>query len=292
MSKFGRQHTTAALFLLPALAVYTIFLINPVFQTVYQSFFDWNGIAQSPMVFSGLSNYRQILTSAPFARALRNVGIFLLLGFLIQMPISLMLGLFITGKLKFLRFFKVAFFIPVVLPMTAIGIMWSFILMPKVGLLDTLLRTLGLGSLVQSWLGNMGVVPYTIPAINTWVFVGQNMLIFAAGIVGISGDIYEAAEIDGAVGLRKLILVTVPMLKETFKIYAILCVTGCLKVFDIIYVLTSGGPNGASDVPATLLYYSAFRYQRYGYANAIGVVILVLCLGGSLLLNRLLKVES
>lgn len=287
-----RQYITAALFLLPALLLYTVILINPIIQTVYQSFFSWNGIAQSPMVFNGLNNFSQLLANAAFWRALKNVGIFLLVGFMIQMPISFLLALYTTSKLRFMRFYKTSFFIPVVLPMAAIGIMWNFILWPNNGLLNGLLQALGLGSLIKDWLGSPSVVPFTIPLVNTWVFVGQNMLIFAAGIVNIPRELHEAAQIDGATGTKRLFRITLPLLKETFKIYAILCITGCLKVFDIIYVMTKGGPNGASDVPATLLYYSAFRYDNYGFANAIGVVILVLGLGGSVLLNKFLKAEA
>lgn len=278
------------MFLLPAVAVYAVFLVTPILQTVYQSFFRWNGIATSPMVFSGLDNYRALLQNKEFWRALKNAGIFMLVGFAVQMPISFLLALFTTSKLKGMRFFKTAFFVPVILPMTAIGIMWNFILWPTGGLLNSLLQTLGMGGLIQDWLGAR-MAPFTIPLVNTWVFVGQNMIIFAAGIVGIPSSISEAALIDGATGLKKLTHITLPLLKDTFKIYAVLCVTGCLKVFEIVYVMTSGGPNGASDVPATLLYYAAFRHQKPSLAMTIGVAILALAFAGSAVLNKLLKTE-
>ena len=278
-----------AAFLLPAVAVYAVFLISPIAQTVYQSFFKWNGIAGSPMVFNGLSNYGAMLRSKDFWNALKNSGIFMLVGFGIQMPIAFLLALFITSKLKGVRFFKTAFFIPVVLPMTAIGIMWNFILWPMGGLLNNILQVFGMSAdAMPNWLG-IHLAPITIPLVSAWAFVGYNMLIFAAGIVSIPTDIYEAAMIDGATGLKQVLYITIPLLRDSFKIYAVLCVTGCLKVFEIVFVMTGGGPNGASDVPATLLYYAAFRHQKPSLAMAISVAVLILALVSSLLLNKLLQ---
>lgn len=279
-------------FLLPAVAVYAVFLISPIAQTVYQSFFKWNGIAGSPMVFGGLDNYRVMLRNKDFWRALQNAGIFMLVGFCVQMPIAFLLALLITSKLKGVRFFKTAFFIPVVLPMTAIGIMWNFILWPMGGLLNNILQVLGMSAnAMPNWLG-IHLAPITIPLVNAWAFVGYNMIIFAAGIVGVPAELYEAAMIDGAMGLKQVLHITIPLLRDSFKIYAVLCVTGCLKVFEIVFVMTGGGPNGASDVPATLLYYAAFRHQKPSLAMAISVAVLILALLSSLLLGKLLQTDK
>ncbi|HEY5584656.1 MAG TPA: sugar ABC transporter permease [Ruminiclostridium sp.] len=279
-------HLVAILFVLPALLLYTILLINPVIQSVRMSFFSWNGIAQSPLVYVGLENFKELIQNGEFWRALANVGKFLVVGFLLQMPLSFILSLIITSKIKAIKFFKTAFFIPVILPVTAISIMWTFILWPTGGVINSIMQTLGMQGLIQDWLGDPHIVSITIPLINMWIAAGLNMIVFSAGIVSIPEELYEAAEIDGATGFKKIWKITIPLLKETIKIYCVLCVTGCLKVFDIVYVMTSGGPNGASDVPATLLYYSAFKYQKYGFASSIGTVILVLGLVVSLLINK------
>ncbi|HEX2926585.1 MAG TPA: sugar ABC transporter permease [Ruminiclostridium sp.] len=279
-------HLVAILFVLPALLLYTVLLINPVVQSVKMSFFSWNGIAQSPQIFVGLDNYKELIHSSEFWRALANVGKFLVVGFVLQMPVAFILSLIITSKIKGIKFFKTIFFIPVILPITAISIMWTFILWPTGGALNSVLQALGMHGLIKDWLGDPNIVAITIPLINLWIAAGLNMIIFSAGIVNIPEDLYEAAEIDGATGFKKVWNITLPLLKETIKIYAVLCVTGCLKVFDIVYVMTSGGPNGASDVPATLLYYSAFKYQKYGFASSIGTVILVLGLVVSILINK------
>lgn len=285
-------HLVAVLFVLPAFLLYTILLINPILQAVYQSFFSWDGIAQSSLVFAGLDNYRELMASSEFWRALANVGKFVIVGFLLQMPVSFILSLVITSKIKAVRFFKTAYFLPVIFPMTAIAIMWNFILWPTGGLLDAIMQVFGLGGLIQDWLGDPNVVSFTVPLVNMWVYAGLNMIIFAAGIVGIPNDIYEAAEIDGASGFSRIWRITVPLMKESFKIYAIMCITGCLRVFDIVFVMTGGGPNGASDVPASLLYYSAFRWQKFGIANSIGTVILVLGLVTSALMNKFISSEN
>ncbi len=285
-------HLIAILFVLPSLLLYTVLLINPVIQSIRMSFFSWNGIAQSPLVYVGFDNYRELVQSSEFWRALANVGKFLVVGFVLQMPVSFLLGLIITSKIKAVRFFKTAFFIPVILPITAISIMWTFILWPTGGVVNSLLQTLGLQGLIQDWLGDPKIVSITIPLVNMWIAVGLNMIIFSAGMVSIPEELYEAAEIDGATGFKKIWNIMLPLLKDTIKVYSVLCVTGCLKVFDIVYVMTSGGPNGASDVPATLLYYSAFKYQQYGFANSIGTVILILGLAGSILINKFVNNEA
>ena len=277
------------IFLLPAILIYTTFLTYPITQTIYQSFFSWNGIMQSPLEFVGLDNYRDLYGNKEFFQALANSGRFLIVGFALQMPLSFLLGLFITSKLKFAKIFKTLYFLPVVIPMTAVGIMWGIILLPNGGLFNEVLQVLGLGFLVKDWLGSTTVVPWTLPMVNLWAFVGLNMIIFSAGIVNIPSDIYEAAEIDGATGLVKIFRITLPLMKNTFKTYAILCVTGCLKVFDIVFIMTSGGPNRASDVPATMLYYAGFRYQKFGLANSIGVTIFVLGLVASILINKVIR---
>ena len=287
--KKGNQYFIIIIFLLPAVLIYTTILIYPITQTIYQSFFSWNGIAQSALEFVGLDNYKALYGNKEFFQALANSGRFLVVGFVLQMPISFLLGLFITSKFRFVKGFKTSYFLPVVLPMTAVGIMWGFILLPGDGLFNEVLNLLGLGFLVQDWLGSITVVSWTLPMVNLWASVGLNMIIFSAGIVNIPSDIYEAAEIDGATGLAKIFRITIPLMKNTFKTYAILCITGCLKVFDIVFIMTSGGPNKASDVPATMLYYSGFKYQRFGLANSIGVSIFVLGLIASILINKFIR---
>lgn len=289
MSKRLSVYGVPILFLLPALLLYTLLLINPIIQSVYMSFFEWNGIAKSPLVFAGLDNYKDMFTNPVFWNSLKNVGYFIAGSFLVLLPLSFALAMVVTSKLRGVRFFKTAFFIPVVLPMTAVGLMFNFILYPNGGMVNTVLDLTGLGSLARNWLGDPQMSTISVVLVNEWIWAGFNMMIFAAGLVGIPQEIHQAAEVDGASGWKKLRLITVPMLNESFKIFSILAITGSLRVFDIIYVMTSGGPNNASDVPATLLYYEAFRYNHFGLSNSIGVFILVVSMLASAILNKVMK---
>jgi raffinose/stachyose/melibiose transport system permease protein len=279
------NYIKAALFILPAFALMTVFLIYPIFDSVILSFYHWRGISSAAYKFVGLANYKDLFTNKYFYISLKNVGWFLLVGLTVQMWLSVTLALIISNELKGTRFFKTAFFTPVVLPLTAVGLMWSFILYPNGGPLNLMLESLGLKMLARNWLGETATVSVTVALVNMWVWAGFNMLIFAAGMTNIPEELYEAAKIDGADGLTKFFYVTVPLLKESFKVYILLCITGCLRVFDIVFVMTGGGPNGASDMPGTLLYYQAFRYENFGLASSIGTFILVTGLIASAFLN-------
>ncbi len=279
-------YLTPTLFLLPAIALYTIFLINPIVQTVYMSFFEWNGVMKSPMRYIGWDNYVEMIGNKVFWKSLLNSFWFIVGSFVILMPLSFALALVITSKIRMRRFFKTAFFIPVVLPLTAVGLMWGFILYPNGGLVNLLLENMGLHAWAKNWLGDSTLAIFSVVFVNEWIWAGFNMMIFSAGLVNISEEINQAAEMDGAIGWKKMRYVTIPMLNESFKIFSVLAITGSLRVFDIIYVMTQGGPNNASDVPATLLYYEGFRYNNFGVSNSIGVAILVLSLLGSILLNK------
>ncbi|UKS28224.1 sugar ABC transporter permease [Paenibacillus sp. HWE-109] len=279
-------------FVFPAMILYTVLLIYPALYAVYMSFFNWNLIASSTMEFVGFHHYVQMLEDATFWRSLTNACWFILGSFLVLMPISFALALVVTGDRKFKRFFKTAFFMPVVLPITAVGLMWTFILNPNFGALNALLETLGLGGLAHDWLGDPDRSIFTVVLVNAWVFAGLNMVIFAAGLVSIPKDIYQAAEIDGANRSQQIWQITIPMMKETFKIFSILAITGSLKVFDIVYVMTGGGPNQKTEVPASLLFNQAFKYNNFGLANSIGTFILVAGLTISLILNRLAKQDA
>ncbi len=279
-------------FILPALILYTLFMIYPVIFAVYMSFFNWNLIAESTMKFVGFHHYKIMFEDPLFWRSLKNASWFIVGSFLVLMPISFALSLVVTSDLKFKRFFKTAFFMPVVLPLTAVGLMWTYILNPNFGAFNALLEVLGLGKLAHDWLGDPHVSVYITVLVNAWVYAGLNMVIFSAGLVSIPKDIYQAAEIDGANRANQIWKITIPMMKETFKIFSILAITGSLRVFDIVYVMTGGGPNQMTEVPATLLFNETFKYNNFGLGNSIGTFILVVGLTFSLILNRFVKHDT
>lgn len=278
------------LFVLPGLALFVYLVVVPMVESVVQSLYSWNGIAISPMRFVGVKNFTVIFKDARFWRSFINVGWFMLGGFLILMPLAFFLALIINKKHPLRKFFKTTYFLPVVLPMAAVGIMWIYLLFPDTGVVPVLLKAVGIKA--PNFLGDPKWAIKSIVLVNEWIFAGLNMLIFSAGIVAIPADLYESADIDGANGFQKMVGITIPMMLESFKTFSILCVTGCIKHFNLVFIMTGGGPSHASEMPTTLLYNEAFRYSNYGVGNAIGVVLLLSGVLLSLLTNKLFTVEN
>lgn len=286
INKKIKEYIIIALFLAPALLIFIIFILYPVFNTIYLSFHSWKGIYGSNLNFVGFSNYIKVLKSDHFYKALLNSVYFLIGGFVILMPLSFLLALLITSKLKYTKLMKTSFFMPIMLSITAVALMWVYILNPTFGAVNTILRALGLNSLAKEWLSTPTLNVWVIVLVNEWTYAGYNMLIFASGLISIPKSIYESAEIDGCIGIKKLIYISIPLCKESFKIFSILCITGCLKVFDLVWAMTKGGPNRTSETPATLLYNEAFTFKSFGTSAAIGVILLILGIILSLLLTR------
>lgn len=279
----------AVLFVLPAFLLVGLFLLYPVFETVRLSFFKWSGVAGAKEIFVGLDNFRAVFGSPKFWLALRNSLFFMLGGFFVLMPLAFLLAKIITSKMRGVRFFKVSYYLPVMLPITAVGLIWVYLLNPDWGLVNGVLEKLGMGSLGKDWLGVPTLNVITVVLVNEWIFAGFNMLIFAAGLVAIPEEVYEAAKIDGANKRTTLFYVTLPMMKEAFQVFTVLCISGSLKTFDLMFAMTGGGPNHSSEVPATLLYSEAFSSRSFGRGNAIGVIILSLGLILSLSISKVFK---
>ncbi len=279
-------------FLIPALLIFFGLIVYPVCNTIYLSFHKWIGIYGAAKPFVGFSNYQRVLTSDDFWTALLNSVYFMIGGFVILMPLAFILALIITSKLRGTKLMKTAFFMPVMLSTTAVALMWVYILNPSYGAVNGILRSIGLGSMAKEWLSTPTLNVWSVVLVNEWMYAGYNMLIFAAGLVSIPDSLYEAAEIDGCTGFKKICHISIPLSKESFKIFSILCVTGCLKAFDLIWAMTKGGPNHSSETPATLLYNQAFTFKAFGKSSAIGVILLILGVALSLLMNRIFKKEE
>lgn len=251
------------------------------------SFYKWNGIPNSPLQYVGLKNYAALFQDAKFITALTNVGIFILSGFILILPVSLFLATVIQSKEKGKRFLKTSYFMPQVISRTAIALMWYFLLYPEGGPVATLLEAAGFKGVNVNFLGSKTYAIYAITVINAWTYAGFNMLIFSSGIAGIPGDIYEAAIMDGATPWQKMRYITFPMLKNSFQIFTLNCIIGSITTFEMVYVTTGGGPGSASEVFGTLLYKNAFTYNNYGYSNAMGSFLIVASFLASVLLTGL-----
>lgn len=292
MGRRNKEVLVSVLLSLPALVLFIALIIYPVCNTVYLSFTKWKGIAGIPKQFVGLDNYIKVLSNDSFWNALLNSGYFMIGGFLILMPLSFALALIVTSRMKYTRFLKTAYFMPVMLSTTAVALIWVYILNPSWGAVNQLLSATGFEELRRDWLATPVLNVWCVVLVNEWMYAGYNMLIFAAGLVVIPETLYDAAKIDGCDWWARLKHIILPLSKESFKIFSVLCITGCLKVFDLIWAMTKGGPNNVSSTPAILLYTEAFTYKDFGKSSVIGVFLLIMGGALSLLVNRALRREE
>lgn len=276
-----------ALALLPALLLFVVFVIIPIFWSAYYGVFEWKGIGTSR--FIGFGNYSEILQDPIFWRALKNNLILVISAILGQIPIALLLALVLLKNSFFSRFIRSAVFMPMVLSTVVVGLIWGYIYHPQFGLVNTVLEAIGLESWTRAWLSepHINILAITIP-IN-WSNIGPYMIIFIAALQNISPEIDDAANIDGAHGGKKLVYVTLPMIWSTVIVTMVLCISGSLKAFDHVMVMTHGGPAQSTELLATYMYNNTFRVYRYGYGSAVSTIIMIisaLLIGINYLLTR------
>lgn len=288
MNKMLGKKRYIAVFVLPALLLFLCFTIIPLIISGTYSLFDYDGIGT--MKFVGLKNYlNMFVTDRYFGKAVLNSLFLVGASLLIQLPISLMLAMALSKGIKGEKFFRTVYFIPVVISSMVIGQLWMKMFNSDYGLFNSLIRALGVDDFYFSWLSNpkTAFLATLIPAI--WQYIGYHMLIFYAGIKSISTDYYEAAQIDGATKWQVRRKITLPLLAPVIKTCAIFSITGALRAFDLIYVMTGGGPNHASEVPATLMYNNLFRKGLYGFGSAQAFFIVLECLILTFVVSRLFK---
>ncbi len=287
MNSFIRNRTAIALGLAPALVLYLAFVILPIGRSFAFGFTDWNGLSKP--VFAGLSNFGRIFTDPVFWTALKNNVFVVVASVFAQIPLGILAAIVLTAKLRFARFFRTAFFVPMVLSTVVVGLLWSTILNSQVGPLKAVLEAVGFAT-TPDWLGDPSIAMYTLCGVIVWQFVGLYMVIFLAALQNIPEELLEAAEIDGAGETAKLLKIRLPLLKPTIAAAVVLCISGSMRSFDLIYVMTAGGPAHATEVMATYMYNKTFTVYRYGYGSAVSLVICVLSFalisGGRALLAR------
>lgn len=278
MDNYRKNTKAIILFLLPAFLIYTFIEVVPVMQSIYFSFFEWPGIKGVPLEFVGMNNFIHVLGNSEFWHSMRNVLWFLILSLLTQLPVGLVLAILLSTYCKGYKVFKTIFFIPLILSVTAVSLMWYFILFPNNGALNTFLTSIGLEKLTRAWLIDKNTALNTVILVSSWIGCVYYMTINFAAISAIPEEIIDAALLDGAVGIKKILYITLPLIWESIKISVVLIITGVLKVFDVVFILTGGGPNGLTNVPTTLMYDEAFKYSHYGYGSAISTIIFVVSL--------------
>ena len=282
----GKKYRPEAFFMIaPVILLYTFVIIYPLGNMVFTSFFEWNGIPTDPYRFVGIGNYVTFFQDYTTKTAFINLGILCVTGLFVTIPVSLFLATVVSKKFFGIRFVKTCYFLPVVINRIAICLMFTFIMLPGQGPVPVLLKELGIAEHFNLF-NDIHTAMWGVALANMWSNVGFQMIIFSSGMAAISEDVYEAAAMDGVTPWQRLIYITLPQLKPTFKIVVVFVLTGAFKVFDFIMGLTGGGPGYATDVPNTLLYKNAFTYSKFGYANAIAVIMIVLCLVITVVTNR------
>ena len=267
------------LFLAPALLILITLMGIPMFDAIILSFKRWNGM--SPATWAGLRNYAALGHDRMFIHALWNTAYFTFATVVLKTSIPLVIAVLLNTGIRGGTAFRTLYFMPVIISLAISGLLWAMILEPNFGILNDTLRQLGLSGLARLWLADKSTVMPTIIAVSVWHDIGFYLVIYFAALRGIPRDLYEAAEIDGANALHKFFYVTVPMLRPIIVLVIVLNMINGVKVFDQIWVMTTGGPNHASDTLGTYLYSIAFggvgsSSPRLGYAAAMAVIILVI----------------
>jgi raffinose/stachyose/melibiose transport system permease protein len=276
---------TIILFLLPALALYLVFVLIPVINAAHYSLYKWNGL-QPLDNFVGLKNYATAFGSDTFKTAVSNNFLIIALSLLIQIPFSLSLAVLLNRRFTGRAVFRVIFFLPYVLSEAITGIVFSLLLQPG-ALVDSGVSSVGLGGLVQDWLGDTTIVMFTLFVIISWKYFGFHMILLMAGLQGIPREIEEAALIDGAGRWQAFRHITLPLLGPTLRVSIFLSMIGALQLFDMIWVMTKGGPVGASNTMAIAMFKAGFTNQQMGYGSALAVILFLFALVLALAYQRL-----
>ncbi|MCC9264525.1 sugar ABC transporter permease [Bacillus velezensis] len=285
----SRKRFIPFLFLAPAL-IFLLFVYIPIIENVFFSLFEWSSF-QPEKTFIGLKNYIDLFHDPVFFTALRNNVLYAVISLICQVGGGLILAAVLEDRLvrKWSPFFRTVFFLPVVISMTVIALLFDFIYNPEIGLLNQLLEAVGLDELTRAWLGDENTAMLSVIFVSQWQSVGYIAMLYIVSIQSIPAELYESAQLDGAGKIQQFFHITVPQTKEMSFVAVVMTLTGAFTVFNEPYILTGGGPGNASEVLSTFLYKSAFTKDMMGYASAIATVVLLLTLALSLIQMKFFK---
>ncbi len=277
-------------FLAPALLLYGTFVLYPYSRAMYIAFTKWRGLRRAPE-FVGFENFRRLFRDDHFWNALANNGIYMIVLPVFTLGLALFLAFMITRKVRFSNFYRITFFFPQVMSVVAIGILWSFVYHPSIGILNYVLKAGGVSS-PPIWLGDPTTALGAIAAVTIWQAAGFYMVLFMAGMQSIPESYYEAAALDGATRNDIFFRITLPLLWETLRSALVFIAIGASNMFGITFTMTQGGPDRSTDVLATLLYEEAFTHSRFGYSTAIAMMLFLIVLALSLVTMALTRRET
>ena len=281
---------TIALFLAPSLLLYVWLVILPVVQGAFFSLYDWNGLGPLSH-FVGIDNYVRLWEDAVFPGAVAHNLMIAAAAVFVELPLALGLAVLLRAKFRGRAMFRAIFFLPFVLSEVIAGMTWRFLLRPE-GLVNGVFGAIVPGCEPIAWLGDTSTVMIAVSATVVWKYFGIYLVLFLAGLQDIPAEVEEAARVDGASPFQLLRYVTIPLLRRTINLSAFLTILGAIQIFDIVWVMTQGGPVGSSETMGTVLYKTAFRGFEVGYGSAMAFVLFLLCLLFSLLQQRALRQEA
>ncbi|WAM33579.1 carbohydrate ABC transporter permease [Caldicellulosiruptor morganii] len=262
------QNLGLALFLAPALILIGIYIIWPIIMSFDLSLYEWDGVSPQKL-YLGLKNWKDLLVDSIFWHAFGNNIKFIFLSIIIEMPIAILIAVLLDRGGKRFDAFKSLFYLPMLMSSVAIGVLFKYIYDPNFGLISGILSFLHLDSLNQDWLGDPNVAFYSVVAVICWQYIPFYMIFFIAALSNIPQELYEAAKIDGATQQQYFWRIELPLLTPSIKTACILSLIGSLKYFDLIYVMTEGGPSNATELMATYMYKNAFASFKMGYGSTI-----------------------
>ena len=281
----GEPRRIGYLYLLPAFVVFTLFVLLPFAHAIWLSLFEWDGI--TPGRWVGLDNYADVVQDAALRRAFGHALVLIVFYALLPVAIGLLIaGLLARTRIRGLTLFRTVLFLPYVLAMVVVAVMWRMIYDPSNGALNEGLRAVGLGGLAQSWLGDFDLALPSVGLIGTWVMYGLAMVLLTAGVQKIPPSLYDAARVDGAGIVREFFAVTLPALRGEIAVALTLTTIQALRNFDLVYITTKGGPGDATSVPAFQVYDRAFQTGQVGSAAAVGLTLTVVIFLISFTINR------
>jgi raffinose/stachyose/melibiose transport system permease protein len=278
------------LYILPALFLILSLVFLPIVLNLYNSLFRWNSF-DTGRTFVGLEYYIRLFKDPVFYTALKNNSLYAIISLVFQVGGGLIIAAILEDKLirRFQPFFRTVFFIPSVISIAVVGLLWQLLYNPEIGLVNGALKAIGQSEWARSWLGDSEVAIYAVVAVSQWQYTGYMVMLFLIAMQKIPFEYYEAAMIDGASRIKTFFNITVPQIKEMLLVGSVITVIGAFKVFDEVYIMTSGGPGRSTEVLGTMLYRSAFRNDEMGYASTIGTVVFVITLTLSLVQLKLGK---
>lgn len=290
MKKFFGNKMAIAIFTLPALILFTVMVFYPILQVFYRSFFNWNGLTAG--TFIGFDNFVRLLDDTTFKIANKNGFMFAAVITVFQMTLATILAIAVSNvKIKGRNFFRVAYFIPVVLSVTVVCQLWLSMYNADTGLINKFFEAIG-SDYRQNWLADTDKAIFAIAIVNAWQWTGYQFALILAGIKSIPQSYYEAAQIDGCTPLKAHAKITIPLLKETYKFCLVISVTGGIKAFTEMFIMSSGGPGNSTYTLTYMMYSSAFRAGEFGYGLSAAAVLVLECLMAILVINWIFKSEK